>query len=166
MDATAHPLILVIEDEPAIANLICDILEDYGYYCVTAGGADDALQLLESLSPALITLDLGLPGVSGRTLLQLLRADGRTRNTPVVIISAERVIDASVRAASQALLAKPFDVDRLIDIVEQTLQAAPADGQAYNLEGESAWRWPPRSGAHSQPHQRAVGGSDSLGATD
>lgn len=123
MVAVPHPLILVVEDDRAIATLLCEVLEEHGYHCMVANGADAALTVLETVRPALITLDLGLPGVSGRTLLMLLRAQEATSDLPVIIVSAERVIEAQLRANSQAVLAKPFDLGQLVATIQWVLGA-------------------------------------------
>lgn len=116
-----HPVILVVEDDQAIASLLCDVLGEHGYHCTHVDGADGALRVLGTIRPALITLDLGLPGVSGRTLLQLIRAQEGVSRIPVVVISAERVIEAQLCDASQAVLAKPFDVDQLVATIRRVL---------------------------------------------
>lgn len=120
-DPAGHTLILVIEDDPAIATLICEVLESHSYRCLTATNADEALRQLETVSPALITLDLGLPGISGRTLLQLIRAREATAATPVVIITAEPTIEAQLRGKSQAIIRKPFELDLIVATVERLL---------------------------------------------
>jgi DNA-binding response OmpR family regulator len=120
-EPASQTLVLVVENEPVIADLICEVLEDHGYRCITAKDANVALRLLETARPALITLDLGLPGVSGRALLELIRARETTCDTPVIVISAARIIDRQVRAASQAVLTKPFELEQLVATVRQAL---------------------------------------------
>lgn len=144
MEPAAQPLILVVEDEPPIADLLCEVFSEHSYRCLTANTADAALRLLERVSPALITLDLGLPGVRGHILLQLLRANAHTRNIPVVIVSAERVIEANVHAACQAVITKPFDLDDLVVTVREVLGANSAGEQTRELGGTTAGRttWP------------------------
>lgn len=149
----AHPVILVVEDDRAIATLLCDVLGEHGYHCTHADGADGALRVLSTLRPALITLDLGLPGVSGRTLLQLIRAQEEISRIPVVIISAERVIEAQLRDASQAVLAKPFDVDQLIATIQRVL-AEPGPREQEQAVGDTTH-------APSQPTHAGDRGSTS-----
>lgn len=106
-----------------------EVLEEQGYHCITANHADSALTVLETVRPALITLDLGLAGVSGQTLLMMLRAQEATQTIPVIVVSAERVIEPSLRAATQAMLSTPFDLDRLVSTVQRVLGAPEGDGQ-------------------------------------
>ncbi|HMQ31472.1 MAG TPA: response regulator [Chloroflexaceae bacterium] len=108
------PHILVVEDDPTIAALLCDILEEHGYSCTTAGDAGEALDALDRVRPALITLDLGLPGGGGGRVLRRIRERVELVGLPVVIISAERVIPPELARASQAVLTKPFDVEQLL----------------------------------------------------
>lgn len=121
LSVAPRPLVLVVEDDAAIAALLCDILEDHGYSCTTADGADGTLRILGTVRPALITLDLGLPGVSGGVLLQLLRGRPGLADIPVIIISAERVIAPELYDTCQAVLRKPFDVEQLLVTVRRVL---------------------------------------------
>lgn len=166
MASANQPLILVVEDDPAIANIICDVLTEEGYRCVTAKSVAGALQLLENVTPALITLDLGLPGVGGGILLHRLRANVLTSAIPVVIISAERVIETQLRAASQAVIAKPFGIDQLIATVRHVLDAGAGE-QAQDLGGGAGWQHPSHSRAPGLAQHPAMDSGDpSMGASD
>jgi DNA-binding response OmpR family regulator len=125
MHAAAPPHILVVEDDPTIAELLCDLLEEHGYCCTTAGDAGEALQALDRVRPTLITLDLGLPGGGGSSVLRRIRERAELAPLPVVIISAERVIPPELARASQAVLTKPFDIDQLLATLEAMLAAHP-----------------------------------------
>lgn len=143
MEDTAQPLILLVEDEPIIAELLCEVLQSHGCRCVIAGSADAALRLLDTIRPELITLDLALPGISGRTLLQLIRADERLGDIPVIIVSAECVIEGQLRAASQGVVCKPFDVDELVATVQRVLAAGGSGGYVREIGGSSNSRSAP-----------------------
>jgi DNA-binding response OmpR family regulator len=166
MEHVAPPLILVVEDDPLIGDLLCDVLEEHSYRCVTVSSADSALTALETLRPALITLDLGLPGVSGRTLLLLLRANAQTRDIPVIIISAERVIEHHLRAASQAVLAKPFDIDQLVVTIQRALRQDDVPPRAREFGAVSPPQQPPHARPHPARHPHSGGGEASAGASD
>jgi DNA-binding response OmpR family regulator len=144
MHSAPHPLILVLEDDPAIAALLCELLEDHGYSCMTAGSADGALRVLDAVRPTLITLDLGLPGVGGGLLLQLIRSRTELSAIPVIIISAERIIDDRLRKLSRAVLTKPFDVDQLLITTEGLLTEHTRTEQERAIGGVTSWRLPSR----------------------
>lgn len=84
MDAT----ILVVEDEPAIQELIACNLELAGYRALRAGSAEQALQIVREQLPDLIVLDWMLPGINGVELARRLRGDKRTQAVPVIMLTA------------------------------------------------------------------------------
>jgi len=110
---TARPLVLIIEDDRAVATLIREVLADCGYQTLVAREASTALELLDCLLPAVMTLDLGLPSVSGVSLLQLIRRQWPAAALPVVVITAHPYLDPSVCQEAQAIIQKPFDTDEL-----------------------------------------------------
>lgn len=164
MDSAAQTLILVVEDDPAIAALMSEVLEEEGYRCVTASSAPVAFGLIDSAEPALITLDLGLPGVSGAAMLYRLRANPRTRDLPVIIVSAERVIEAQLRASSQAVVIKPFDLDLLVATVRRVLGLAHPAERGHERGAGASWHPQPHQAAGQPGHYPAAGAS--AGATD
>lgn len=114
MAETARPLVLIVEDDRAVATLMCEVLTERGYQTLVASNAHTALQHLECLQPTVVTLDLGLPGISGVTLLQLIRAQWPAAALPIVVVTAHPHLDPMVRAHAQAMLPKPFDPDALL----------------------------------------------------
>lgn len=113
----AKPLVLVVEDEPPIAQLLTEVLHEHDYRTVVAENANAAMQVLESVQPAAITLDLGLPGINGITLLRLIRAEHPRDQLPVIVVTAHPHIDPYLRDEAQAVLTKPFDLDRFVSAV-------------------------------------------------
>lgn len=112
-----RPLVLIVEDDRAVATLIGEALAERGFQTLVAGDANSALQHLECLQPALLTLDLGLPGISGPTLLQLIRAQWPADLLPIVVVTAHPHLDPAVCEQTQAVLRKPFDLEVLQAIV-------------------------------------------------
>ncbi|HZP93328.1 MAG TPA: phosphate regulon transcriptional regulator PhoB [Burkholderiales bacterium] len=80
--------ILVVEDEPAIQELIAYNLKQAGHQPVCADNAEQALNLVSNALPDLILLDWMLPGMSGIELAKRLRADKRTRTIPLIMLTA------------------------------------------------------------------------------
>jgi DNA-binding response OmpR family regulator len=106
--------ILIIEDDPATAELIKEALADSGFETVLAREGGEALRLIEEHQPSAITLDLALPGIDGRSFLLGLRSNEATKRTPVIVISANSEnLNAFERRAVTRVLPKPFDVDEL-----------------------------------------------------
>jgi two-component system, OmpR family, phosphate regulon response regulator PhoB len=80
--------ILVVEDEPAIQELIAFNLKQAGHRAIRADNAEHALKLVQSALPDLVLLDWMLPGLSGIELARRLRADKRTRSVPIIMLTA------------------------------------------------------------------------------
>jgi CheY-like chemotaxis protein len=96
--------ILVVDDEPDVAVYLASVLEDAGFAVLTAGDGEEAMRLIRSRRPALISLDLVMPGKSGIRLLAELRRDRELRRIPVVIVSGH-AHDAGVRRDLDEVLA-------------------------------------------------------------
>jgi hypothetical protein len=110
--------ILVIEDDPATAELITEVLRSAGYQPMLATEGGEALRLIRERHPDAITLDLSLPGLDGRSFLLSLRSDEQTKRTPVIVVSANSdTLNAFERRSVARVLPKPFDVDDLVAAV-------------------------------------------------
>jgi PAS domain S-box-containing protein len=115
--------ILVIEDNLDVAHLIALHLEKAGYYVTIAQSAEEALKTLAQSLPDLITLDIELPGMQGDELAQHLRADPRTADIPVLIISAFAKNLDGVQFGAY-VLPKPIDQNELLATVARLLESA------------------------------------------
>lgn len=112
--------VLVVEDERSHGDLLATLLEEAGYRTVC--DADGALtpSLARALRPSAITLDLELPGLDGRSVLQALKAEPATARIPVIVVSAHADwLRLEERRAAFAVLRKPFDLDELIETVQR-----------------------------------------------
>lgn len=108
--------ILVIEDDPDIAESLSDVLESEGYLVVTAANGVEGLQCLRDIGePCLILLDLMMPVMSGGEFLAVLRRHEKFASVPVVVVSAWPKEAMQVRAQSQGFVKKPVALDSLLD---------------------------------------------------
>lgn len=112
---------LVVEDEPAIRQLLVDALTDEGHDVRAAGSGSAALEVLGVWLPHLILLDVSLPEMDGRTFRAAQRGlPGAPSEVPVVLVTGayehEQLLE-ELQAA--ALLRKPFNLDDLVVLVEQ-----------------------------------------------
>jgi DNA-binding NtrC family response regulator len=114
--------ILVVDDDPAIATLLAEILTDEGYTVRLAYNGPGALSVIAAQVPDLVLIDLLMPGMSGLELLHAVRARGHA-DLPVILVTAaaDRAVDLAVHTAA-AFLPKPFDLDELLSCVEQSLR--------------------------------------------
>lgn len=120
-----RPTIMVVDDDPAVRSLLCDLFLDVGYEVVRAENGQRALSKLGLITPDLITLDLEMPGVDGAALLTVIRQRMAACPLAVVVISAHDRVPTPVRSQVQAVLGKPFDIAALLDAVERILAHPP-----------------------------------------
>ena len=100
----AGQLILVIEDNEKNRKLVRDVLQVKGYKTIESETAEEGLKLALEKSPALVLMDIQLPGMDGITALQQLRANPQTKSIPVIAITASAMTNNR-----QAMLAEGFD---------------------------------------------------------
>jgi CheY-like chemotaxis protein len=120
--------LLVVDDELAIVDALQDILSSVeGYEVMTAYNGQEGLRSMGETRPDLVLLDLMMPVMDGREMLQRMRADPKFSDIPVVVMSAGRISDEERRAAS-ATLPKPFELDSLLEAVSRHAKASGSDG--------------------------------------
>jgi len=117
--------IVYVEDNPANFVLVRKVLEGGGRYVVeqAATGEEGLVRILEA-PPALVLLDLDLPGMSGLELAAILGADPRVREIPIVAISASVMKEERNQALAAGcawFLEKPFDIQELRRVVAEVI---------------------------------------------
>ncbi len=116
-DATAADRILVVDDEPDIVALVVYHLAKAGYKVSSAQTGPDALAIARRERPALVILDLMLPGLSGFEVLEQLRADRATQHVAVLMLTARREEPDRIRGltlGADDYLTKPFSPQELV----------------------------------------------------
>lgn len=119
------PTILVVEDEPAIQELVVINLEHAGFEVVRAASAEEAETAIRAVLPDLILLDWMLPGRSGVSLARELRGDERTREVPVIMLTARVHEEDKVQgldAGADDYITKPFSPRELLARVRAVLR--------------------------------------------
>jgi DNA-binding response OmpR family regulator len=119
------PRILVVEDDPTIAAVLVEALEEEGY-AVTAAVDGEAVWLAALERPAAILLDVRMAQMDGLAVARRLRADPRTATIPVALLSARADLAELAAELGAEAIAKPFDLDAVLDRVK-ALAGAPAD---------------------------------------
>jgi len=117
--------ILVVEDEPAIAELISINLRHAGYEVTIAGDAEQAHVAVDGILPSLVVLDWMLPGQSGHSLARAWRAQPRTRELPIIMLTAraeEADKIAGLDAGADDYLSKPFSANELLARIRAVLR--------------------------------------------
>jgi len=117
--------ILVVEDEPAIQELVALNLEHAGHHVLRARDAEQAARLVRNALPDLILLDWMLPGQSGAAFARQLRQDERTKQLPIIILTArgeERDKVAGLEAGADDYVTKPFSPRELLARIRAVLR--------------------------------------------
>ena len=121
MPAPDQLVVLVIEDDPLVCILLQDILHEEGYQVLLAENGEQAMVILTTTRPDLVTLDLNLPGIGGDVVLKELRKQDTTKDLPVIVVSALETIPREVQKLAQAVIQKPFEIDRLLSTIQRFL---------------------------------------------
>jgi two-component system cell cycle response regulator DivK len=129
----AGALILIVEDNEKNRKLVRDVLQFKGYRTLEAETGEAGLALARETIPALVLMDIQLPGMNGIEALGHLRADPRTRHIPVIAVTASAMTQDRQKilaAGFDAYQSKPIDVKGFLQLVSDVLQAGPRDGAA------------------------------------
>ncbi|MFC3627479.1 phosphate regulon transcriptional regulator PhoB [Vogesella amnigena] len=117
--------ILLVEDEPAIQELIAFNLVQAGHHVLRASTAEVALTLVKNALPDLVLLDWMLPGASGVEIARKLRADERTRQIPIIMLTArsdEQDKVQGLEAGADDYITKPFSPRELLARIKAVLR--------------------------------------------
>lgn len=123
----AHPLILVTDDSPVIRALIVINLELEGFEVAQARDGQECLDVVESLAPDAITLDVAMPGLDGFTTAARLKSNPATAAIPIVMVTARARAADLMRGEEigvDAYITKPFDPENLIATLRSLIHAA------------------------------------------
>jgi two-component system cell cycle response regulator DivK len=118
-------LILVIEDNEKNMKLVRDLLQYKGYEFLGADTAEKGLRLADEHLPALILMDIGLPGMNGFEALKRLRASSATEGIPVIAVTASVMTQDHQKiteAGFDGYQRKPLDIDEFLETVRGTLE--------------------------------------------
>jgi two-component system, OmpR family, response regulator ResD len=123
--------ILVVDDDPKIVRLVRTYLEREGFRVETAGDGPGALAAIERHTPALVVLDLMLPGLDGRAVIRAVRLDAEAGATPILVLSArgttiERI--EGLEDGADDYLPKPFSPGELVLRVKAILRRSRPPG--------------------------------------
>ncbi len=122
--AKQGPKILVVDDDAATRQVIRYLLEDEGFRVLEASCGEDALEMARVEDPALITLDVMMPGVSGWDVLRALREDAALAKIPVLLVSVlagRQHSEHALKLGANAVLSKPIDETELLLTVRRLL---------------------------------------------
>ena len=128
---------LIVEDNSDLGGSIVECLKEEGIEAKLARDGDQAMRLVDSLSPSVVVLDLMMPRRDGFSVLRELRSDGRIATLPVIVVTAifglsERLYATELGAADY--IAKPF---KLEDLLSRIVALLPAGQRPPGAAGQS-----------------------------
>lgn len=122
-------LILIVEDNEKNLKLVRDVLQVKGYETLEAVTAEDGLKIAREKNPALILMDIQLPGMNGIEALKALRAAPATAKIPVIAITAsvmQQDRQQIMSAGFDGFIEKPVNLRGLLDTVQRSLRTEKA----------------------------------------
>lgn len=124
-----HKLLMVVEDVPGIRELLELTLRFKSYEVMAAPNGQVALELIEERQPALIITDILMPQMDGFSLIYHLRKNHKTRDIPVVFLSATYVSpedkDFATTLGAAEFIEKPIDMERFLGTIDELLKQPP-----------------------------------------
>jgi len=148
--------ILVVDDERDILDMLESLLVSEGFAVATAQGGEEALAMLDD-TPALILLDLMMPGVDGHSVLERIRArEDDAARVPVIVLTARNDVADIGRTLDRGVdgfIVKPFDTEDLVRAIKGTLSGDPASFYANYAQVKGVTS---RSGSGYQQGDRIV----------
>ncbi len=132
--------ILVVEDEPAIHELIATTLRRNGHEVVSAVNGEEAWKLVSEALPDVVLLDWMLPDASGPAIARRMRSDTRTREVPIIMLTARAADDdkvAGLQSGADDYITKPFSPRELEARIQALLRrrAPQLSSEAVEIEG-------------------------------
>ena len=127
----ARELILIVEDNEKNRKLLRDVLQVKGYQTVETESAEEGIRLAQESRPALILMDLQLPGMNGIEALGRLRTDERTKGIPVIAVTASAMTQSReqiMAAGFDGYQTKPISVKEFLVSVRQVLDRRAGAG--------------------------------------
>jgi len=124
--------VLVVDDNAANLRLVAFVLENHGYVVQTAADAEEAWRAIERSSPALILMDIQLPGMDGLTLTRRIKANPSTSRIPIIAVTAYAMKGDEEKASlagCDGYITKPIDTRSLPGQVAALIaRTAPSGG--------------------------------------
>ena len=120
-------LILIIEDNEKNRKLCRDVLEVRGYQTLETNTGEEGIRLAREHKPALVLMDIHLPGIDGIEAFERLRADPETASIPVIAITASAMPDDRARIKEVGFdryLSKPINIQLFLEAIGEVLEAS------------------------------------------
>jgi len=120
------PMILIVEDDEKSRRLMRDVLQHQGYDVMETDQGEIAVELMRKLQPALVLMDIHLPGISGLDAIREIRADASIAATPVIAVTASVMGNAREKirdAGFDGFEPKPLNLKEFLDTIRKLVPA-------------------------------------------
>ncbi len=134
----SYTKLLVVDDEPAIREMVNFAMSRSGYECIEAADATEAKRLISSDRPNLILLDIMMPGQSGLDLVRELRSKDATRELPIILLTARGSEHDKIRGldvGADDYITKPFSPGELAARIKSLLRRSTLDQSEIQING-------------------------------
>jgi len=118
------PKILIVDDDVTITELMKAVVSMEGFEPTIVNDSTHAIEVIHSVNPDVITLDIMMPKLSGLELCALIREDPKFANIPILIISAKVDLETrqkALQAGAKGFVTKPFRIDDLISTIKNSM---------------------------------------------
>jgi two-component system, OmpR family, response regulator VicR len=129
MSQDKNKKILIVDDELDILEMNASLLETEGYEVLTASSGAEAIEVVQKTPPDLVLLDIMMPDMDGHEVLKSIRTESPENMIPVVMVTARNDVVDIGRALDQfvnGFVVKPFDIERLLRLVDSVIGSGPA----------------------------------------
>jgi len=124
----AMPVVLAVDDDPAVLRIIESQLTRYDFAVKTAASGEEALRILKDLTPAVLILDVMMGDISGHDLCSVVKKNPRLQHVPVVFLTSQgapKDYKTGHDLGAVIYMVKPFKAEKLVNIVRMLLPASP-----------------------------------------
>lgn len=116
--------LLLIEDEQALRENTCDLLEAFGFECIVAGDGMEGLKLLHNVKLDLIICDIMMPGMDGYQIKQEINKNPKLMNIPFIFLSGKTAghdINYGLALGALAFISKPYKIKNLVRVINEVI---------------------------------------------
>jgi signal transduction histidine kinase/DNA-binding response OmpR family regulator len=122
----SRPEILVVDDNANLRTLLNQQISERGYQVVEAASGQEAIDLARARPPALVVLDIQMPGMDGLSVATKLKADPSTRRVPILVLSIAELSEGGTRLGIDSYFLKPHEPEQLLAEIDRLLAASRA----------------------------------------
>ncbi len=157
--------VLIVDDDPAILEIVSELVADAGFDPVTAQEGEEGLEIMREEEPDLALLDLKMPGIDGWTVLKRMKEEDLTKVTKVMMLTATEDVGTDIFGLQDVVIAyirKPFDGDELIEKLTDELTPPQEEERREEMDVGLF----ERIREMISPHSEVPGGMEKLSKSD